>query len=54
MGPGKGGEPAGALAVAIEQAFGDFAVLKTQMTDVSVNHFGSGWGWLIHDGAALK
>ena len=54
MGPGKGGEPTGALAAAIEQAFGDFASLKQQLTDASVNHFGSGWGWLVHDDSALK
>jgi len=54
MGPSGGGEPGGALAAAIEQAFGDFASLKAQLTDASVNHFGSGWGWLVHDGSTLK
>jgi Fe-Mn family superoxide dismutase len=54
MGPGKGGEPSGELAQAIEQAFGDFAALRRELTDASVNHFGSGWGWLVHDGSTLK
>ena len=54
MGPDKGGEPTGALATAIEQAFGDFAAFKQALSDAAVNHFGSGWGWLVHDGAALK
>ena len=54
MGPGKGGEPSGALASAIEQAFGDLAGFEQAFTDVSVNHFGSGWGWLVHDGSTLK
>jgi Fe-Mn family superoxide dismutase len=54
MGPGKGGEPTGALAAAIEQAFGDFAAFKQALTDAAVNHFGSGWGWLVHDGDKLE
>jgi Fe-Mn family superoxide dismutase len=54
MGPGKGGDPSGALAAAIEQAFGDLAGFKQAFTDASVNHFGSGWGWLVQDGPTLK
>jgi Fe-Mn family superoxide dismutase len=54
MGPGKGGEPSGALAAAIEHAFGDLAGFKQAFTDASVNHFGSGWGWLVQDGPTLK
>jgi len=54
MGPGKGGEPSGALASAIEQAFGDLNAFTQVFTDTSVNHFGSGWGWLVLDAAELK
>lgn len=54
MGPGKGGEPSGPLATAIEQAFGDFDSFKQQLTDVSINHFGSGWGWLVNNGSKLE
>jgi Fe-Mn family superoxide dismutase len=54
MGPGKGGEPSGDLAAAIEHAFGDFDSFKQQLTDASVNHFGSGWGWLVDNGAKLE
>jgi superoxide dismutase, Fe-Mn family len=54
MGPGKGGEPSGALAAAIGDEFGDFEAFKQQLTDASVNHFGSGWGWLASDGAKLQ
>ena len=54
MGPGKGGEPSGALASAIEQAFGDLNGFTQLFTDTCVNHFGSGWGWLVVDGAVLK
>ncbi len=54
MEPGKGGEPSGALASAIEQAFGDLTAFTQAFTEASVNHFGSGWGWLVHDGSTLK
>jgi Fe-Mn family superoxide dismutase len=54
MGPAKGVAPSGALAGAIEQAFGSLDGLKQALTDASVNHFGSGWGWLVHDGSSLK
>ena len=54
MGPGKGGEPSGALAAEIESTFGNFDSFKQQLTDVSVNHFGSGWGWLVYNGATLE
>jgi Fe-Mn family superoxide dismutase len=54
MGPAKGGEPSGDLAAAIGQTFGSFDVFKQQFADVSVNHFGSGWGWLVYNGATLE
>jgi Fe-Mn family superoxide dismutase len=49
MGPNAGGEPAGALAAAIQKAFGNFAAFKEKLTAASVGHFGSGWGWLSLD-----
>ena len=53
MGPDGGGEPEGALAAAIEEAFGGFEAFKQQLSDAAVNRFGSGWGWLVHDGSSL-
>ena len=50
MTPGGGGEPAGALADAIGQAFGDPDQLKAQVNDAGVKRFGSGWTWVIADG----
>jgi Fe-Mn family superoxide dismutase len=50
MGP-NGGEPTGALADAINQAFGDFASFKAKINDAGVKRFGSGWSWLVSDGA---
>ncbi|HJU64476.1 MAG TPA: superoxide dismutase, partial [Gemmatimonadaceae bacterium] len=54
MGPGKGGEPSGALADAIKSTFGDFAKFKEQFAAAATGRFGSGWAWLVRDGNALK
>ncbi|HET8978563.1 MAG TPA: superoxide dismutase [Solirubrobacteraceae bacterium] len=53
MGPGKGGEPSGALRDAIDSAFGSFDDFKAQMKAKGVGQFGSGWSWLVHDGSGL-
>ncbi|MBK9711632.1 MAG: superoxide dismutase [Kouleothrix sp.] len=50
MGPNGGGEPSGALAQAIDKAFGSFADLKAKVNDAGVKRFGSGWSWLVADG----
>jgi Fe-Mn family superoxide dismutase len=49
MGPNGGGEPSGALADAIDSAFGSFADFKKKVTDAGVGQFGSGWSWLAKD-----
>ncbi len=54
MGPKKGGEPTGALANAIKQAFGDFTAFKAQFKTAAVGRFGSGWAWLLNDGGKLS
>jgi superoxide dismutase, Fe-Mn family len=51
MGPNGGGEPRGALADAISQAFGSVNDLKTKINDAGVKRFGSGWSWLVSDGS---
>jgi superoxide dismutase, Fe-Mn family len=53
MSPGGGGAPSGALASAIEAAFGSFADFQTALKTAGVNQFGSGWSWLVHDGSGL-
>jgi Fe-Mn family superoxide dismutase len=53
MSPDGGGEPSGALADAINSAFGSFDDFKTKFKDAGVNQFGSGWAWLVHDGTGL-
>ena len=49
MAPGKGGEPTGDLAAAINSAFGSFAAFKEKFAAAGVGRFGSGWAWLIAD-----
>jgi Fe-Mn family superoxide dismutase len=50
MGPGKGGEPSGELARAIEADLGGFGAFKEKFTATAVGRFGSGWAWLSVDG----
>ena len=49
MGPNGGGQPTGAIADAITQAFGGYDQLKTRMIDAGKARFGSGWSWLVVD-----
>lgn len=46
MGPGKGGEPKGDLAAAIEKDLGGFAAFKEAFANAAATRFGSGWAWL--------
>jgi Fe-Mn family superoxide dismutase len=48
-----GGEPDGALASAIDSAFGSFDQFKDKLKAAGVGQFGSGWAWLVHDGSGL-
>jgi Fe-Mn family superoxide dismutase len=45
--PKGGGEPTGALADAINKAFGSVASFKQQFGQSAVGLFGSGWAWLV-------
>ena len=49
--PGKGGQPSGDLAAAIDAAFGGLDAFKEKFADAGVKRFGSGWAWLIVDPA---
>jgi Fe-Mn family superoxide dismutase len=51
MSPNGGGEPAGALAEAINKTFGSFTTMREQFAAAGTTRFGSGWAWLVvHDG----
>ncbi len=47
LSPNGGGEPTGAVADAINSAFGSFADFQSQFNDKAVNNFGSSWTWLV-------
>ncbi len=47
MGPGRGGQPSGDLAAAIDSAFGSFDAFKEKFSDAAATRFGSGWAWLV-------
>ena len=47
LAPKAGGEPAGKLAEAINEAFGSFDVFKEKFSATAVGTFGSGWAWLV-------
>jgi len=49
LSPNGGGEPTGAVAEAINQAFGSFAEFKSAFSQLCATTFGSGWGWLVKD-----
>lgn len=47
IGPGKGGNPSGNVAKAIDEAFGSFDAFKEKFTEAATKRFGSGWAWLV-------
>jgi Fe-Mn family superoxide dismutase len=47
MSPNGGGAPSGALADAINSAFGSFDDFKSQFSAAAGGRFGSGWAWLV-------
>ena len=49
IGPQAGGSPKGALASAIESAFGSFEAFKAEFAKAATTRFGSGWAWLVVD-----
>jgi superoxide dismutase, Fe-Mn family len=54
MSPDGGGEPSGAIADAISEAFGSFQDFQEKFNDAGVKRFGSGWVWLVRDGQSSK
>ena len=51
MSPHGGGKPTGALAAAIDQAFGSIGDFKAKFSAAAGGQFGSGWAWLVKNAA---
>ena len=47
LSPNGGGAPSGALADAINSAFGSFDEFKQKLSTSAATNFGSGWTWLV-------
>lgn len=47
LSPDGGGEATGAVAEAINAAFGSFDKFKEEFTNSAINNFGSAWTWLV-------
>lgn len=47
LSPNGGGEPNGAIADAINSAFGSFDKFQEALNNSAVNNFGSSWTWLV-------
>src|SRR3989344_2463295 len=54
MAPKAGGQPSGALAKAIDSAFGSFPLFQEKFNAAGVGRFGSGWVWLLNDKGKLS
>jgi Fe-Mn family superoxide dismutase len=47
LSPNGGGAATGAVAEAINKAFGSFDKFKEEFTNSAINNFGSAWTWLV-------
>ena len=54
MSPDGGGSPSGALAGAINDAFGSVDAFKEEFGNAAASRFGSGWAWLVVSDGDLK
>ena len=53
MGPNAGRQPTGAIADAINAAFGGFDKFKEEFKKAAVGRFGSGWAWVVDNGGKI-
>jgi superoxide dismutase, Fe-Mn family len=54
LSPRGGGFPSHALKVRVDSTFGDLEALKQELSTAATTQFGSGWAWLVLDGAKLR
>lgn len=55
MSPNGGGKPTGALASAIDAAYGSFEEFKEKFSQAAATQFGSGWAWLcVHNDGKVE
>ncbi|PWJ39223.1 superoxide dismutase [Sediminitomix flava] len=54
LSPNGGGAPTGALATAIDEAFGSFDAMKEKFNAAAATRFGSGWAWLCVSNGKLE
>ena len=54
LSPAQGQQPSGKLAKLIEDGFGNTETMLQQLHEEAVNHFASGWAWLVLDRGSLR
>jgi Fe-Mn family superoxide dismutase len=54
LAPAQGQQPSGKLAKLIEDGFGNIEAMLQKLQEEAVNHFASGWAWLVLDRGALR
>ncbi|HEX4761463.1 MAG TPA: superoxide dismutase [Sphingomicrobium sp.] len=54
LAPAHGQKPEGKLAHLIDDAFGNADAMIQKLHEEAVNHFGSGWAWLVLDRGNLR
>ena len=54
LSPRGGGFPPHALKVRVDSIFGGLEALKEELGTAATTQFGSGWAWLVLDGAKLR
>jgi Fe-Mn family superoxide dismutase len=54
LSPKGGGDPPAALKARLEESFGSVDAFRKELAAAAVSQFGSGWAWLVLDGAKLR
>ncbi len=54
LSPAGGGEPPEGLRERLVAAFGSVEACKKELAAAAMSQFGSGWAWLVAEGAALR